>query len=602
MKEPGTTGGRPTGGRAPTIVVVAVVTASLYFARDVLIPLALGILVSFLLAPLVRWLERHRIDRRLCVPAVVLAVALLLAGVGTLLTSQLMTLLERVPEYAEGIRSRLLTINGHSRLFERLSQAGHLFDIPLGGENQATRPIPVSIEENAHDQFAFLQSVLSPMLSPLSTLGLVIVFVFFMLLKWDDLRDRLLRLSGQGHINVTTQALEEASARVSRYLQMQLLINTLVGLLIGAGLAWLGVPNAALWGMLVALMRFVPYVGPWVAAAGPLLVIAATTEGYRTLLAGTGLFLVVELFAVNLLEPWLYGLRTGLSAIGVLISFVFWGWLWGPVGLILATPLSVCLLVAAHHLPQLESVEVLLSDQRALPSSARLYHRLLALDADEGEQIVEDELSTQPSLAGFYDRLLLPVMAMAERDRHSESLSEERRRAVYNSLQAFVGRTTKASGGAAKPVVLCLPADDLADHISANMAARVLMERGIFAEALSHEAEPSDIVERVSDSKPTAIVVSAVPPMATVYAQELCRTLHERFPRTPIIVGLWKAEPLATSGVQRLKGAGASAVVHFMEDLASTLHKFVDPLRPNTDLVLEPSSRVSVESAPGALP
>ena len=569
--------GKPSSRRSPSLLVVVIVTASLYLAQDVLIPLALAVLVSFLLAPLVRWLGRHRIDRRLSVPGVVLGVAVALGGIATLISSQLMILLERLPEYIESIRLKLGDLSGDSRLFEAFSRMGRLLEIPVSSEDSAeAAPVAVTVVETSQDQVAFLKSVLAPMLAPLATLVLVVIFVFFMLLKWDDLRDRVLRLTGQGHINVTTQALEEASGRLSRYLQMQLLINTLAGLIIGLGLWALGVPNAALWGTIVMLMRFVPYVGPWVAAAGPFLLIFATTEGVQTLLAAGALFILVEAIAVNLIEPWLYGLRTGMSAIGILISFVFWGWLWGPVGLLLATPLSVCLVVAAHHIPQLETLDVLLGDRRPLPSAARLYHRLLAFDPEEGEQIVEDELRLAPTLADFYDRMLCPVLTMAERDRHSESLSDERRRAVYNSLESFVGPPPKSQVPAQqhdRPTVLCVPADDIADHIAASMASHVLADNQITSLTLPRKLTTEQLHQRVAQHDPAILVITAVPPMAAVYAQRQCRALRERFPEIPIIVGLWRADPPPTATVQRLHENGATRVISRFEHLVTAIER-----------------------------
>jgi len=594
--------GKPSTRRAPSLLVVVIVTASLYLAQDVLIPLALAVLVSFLLAPLVRWLGKHHIDHRLSVPAVVLGVTFALGGIATLISSQLIVLLERLPEYVESVRAKLGALSGDSRLFEAFSRMGRLLEIPVANEaNLEAEPVAVTIVETSQDQVAFLKSVLAPMLAPLGTLVLVVVFVFFMLLKWDDLRDRVLRLTGQGHINITTQALEEASGRLSRYLQMQLLLNTLAGLIIGLGLWVLGVPNAALWGAIVMLMRFVPYVGPWVAAAGPFLLIFATTQGIQTLLAAAALFILVEAIAVNLVEPWLYGLRTGMSALGILISFVFWGWLWGPVGLLLATPLSVCLVVAAHHIPQLETIEVLLGDRRALPSAARLYHRLLAFDPEEGEQIVEDELRLAPTLADFYDRMLCPVLTMAERDRHGEALSDERRRAVYNSLEAFVGAPPKSQRTPATThqsvSVLCIPADDIADHIAATMASRVLADNHVTALTVPRKLTTEQLHEQVAQRDPSILVITAVPPMAAVYAQRKCRALRERFPEIPIIVGLWRAEPPPTATVQRLLENGATRVISRFEHLVSAIERQqsgAPPSLPPDSLRLSEEWRASV--------
>jgi hypothetical protein len=276
------------------------------------------------------------------------------------------------------------------------------------------------------------------LLAPLAMSGLVLVFVGFMLVQWDDLRDRLLRLLGQGHLSVTTQALEEASSKVSRYLTMQLFVNAIVGGSLAIGLYFIGVPNAPLWGVLALLLRFVPYVGIWIAAALPLLTAFATTAGFGPILTTLALFVVVEVVATYLLEPWLYGSGTGLSPIGVLISFVFWGWLWGGVGLLLATPLMVCVMVAGRYIPQLAALNVIFSDEHALPDSARLYQRLLALDTDEADRIVELARKEHGTPAALYDKVLSPALALAERDHHGDVLSEERQKVVYDSVAGYV--------------------------------------------------------------------------------------------------------------------------------------------------------------------
>src|SRR4029079_17820537 len=258
-----------------------------------------------------------------------------------------------------------------------------------------------------------------------------------MLIQREDLRNRLIHLIGSPRLNVTTQALDDAAHRVSRYLLMQLIINGLFGLVLGIGLFFIGVPNSLLWGVLAGILRFVPFIGPWIAASIPVALSLAVFDGWTKPFLVLGLFVINELVSNNILEPWLYGASTGISSLGILVSAVFWTWLWGPVGLVMATPLTVCLMVVGRHVPQLAFVNKLLSTQEILPPQDRFYQRLLALDPEEAIEVAEDFLKDH-SLEALYDSVLLPALSLAEQDRHHGDLEEPKERLIIDTLRELV--------------------------------------------------------------------------------------------------------------------------------------------------------------------
>lgn len=553
-----------SGFRAGSWIVVLVVAAVLYLAQAVFIPLALALLLAFLLAPLIRALERRGVRRSLAVPVVVVLSTGVLAGLITVLVFQAVDLAEKLPTYRETMSQKLAAVQSQIEGFERLTRA--FDDLEQRSERglpteKGEPPIRVKIVEN---RLQLLGAVAGPLLAPISTGVLVIAFVAFMLLQWDDLRDRILRLSGQGRLSITTRALEDASRRVSYFLQIQLLINTVIGIAFGIGLWLIGIPNAPLAALLLITLRFIPYIGAWVAACFPLFVAFAANSGWTPLLLTLGLFGALEILAAQVLEPWLYRSRTGLSAVGVLVSFVFWGWMWGGVGLLLATPLTVCLVVAGQYIPQLEMLSIVFSDQRALAPWARLYHRLLAFDTDEAATIVDAARERAPSTAELYDSLLAPALMIAERDRQSEQLSQERTRVIYGSLEHFarahrpresLALLTQAVGA------LCIPARSEGDGISAIMAAQLLEESGVLAEALPHQLPLAEIIENVATRKPRVVIVAALPHLATVSVHERCRKLRDLFPELKILAAVWVEGELSANSAERWKAAGADDVV-----------------------------------------
>lgn len=580
------------GRRLTSPVVLIIVVSVLYVARAVLIPLALALLLAFLLAPLARGLERRRVPRVLAsVGVVTLAMAGLVAIVA-LLGQELFQIGRQLPVYLDNIQAKLTPLFGDGP-FAELMDVFDRFEVAESADVMRVEVV------TANGEWSALLETARPLLAVVGTAGLVVVFTVFMLLQWEDLRERILRLSGQRHLSTATEALGDAGARVSRYLQMQLLINVITGASVGIGVAIAGVPNGFVWGLAATILRFIPYVGPWVAAILPVTFSFATSTGWTEPLVVAGIVIVIELVANNVLEPWLYGTASGVSPVGIVVMAVFWAWLWGAVGLVLATPLTVCLVVAGRYLPQLEFLHVLLSDQRALPSSARLYHRLLSLEPEEASDLVDVERAAQGEL-GLFDEVLVPALEMAERERHAGRLSEERASLVYDSLDTFIDESgasaaegEETDGIDPSSVVLCVPAGDRADRLAAAMLQQVLQGRGIETALAPEEGGLSALIERIALDKPSVLAISAVPPAASVQARDLCRKLHQLFPRLPVVVGHWMGaeRSLDANALRRLRESGADTVVSTIAEAAKRCAELLEEERgPDIADSLPPAS------------
>jgi len=451
------------------------------------------------------------------------------------------------------------------------------------GESTASPEAPVRVEvvESLSAQ-EIAQGVLGPLISPLASAAIVIVFLIFMLLKREDLRNRFIQLIGGERLNVTTQALNDAARRISRYLLMQLIINSAYGLVICVGLLLIGLPNALLWGALTAVLRFVPYIGPWIAAMMPIAISLAVFDGWLQPALVLALFIVNELVSNNFIEPWLYGSSTGISTIGILTSAVFWTWIWGPIGLVLATPLTVCLTVVGRYVPQLAFFNIMLSDQETLPPHSRFYQRLLALDPEEATEVAEEYLATT-SLAELYDAVLLPALSLAEQDRHQGNLDDVKQQFILQTTREIVEeigeRVVKASdeveqvserapriAPAQSAVILCLPARDEADELAGMMLVQLLCQRGLAARVVSNKTLSSEMMEQVQAESSAVVCVSALPPFAAMHARYLCKRLRPRFPQLRIIVGLWLAGNIGEKTQQRLTATGIDKLVTTLGD------------------------------------
>lgn len=559
------------------------IVAVLYFAREVLIPLALAVLLSFILAPLVIRLQRLHLGR---IPAVLITTVLsfsVLGAIGWLVTVQIIDLADQLPQYRSNILEKFESLQSAShgalsratRGIEEISKdlqtaatRPDADDPAAAGEAAPPEPVPVRVVPPPRNPAEAIMAFVAPALNPLVSAGIVIVFVIFMLYQREDLRDRMIRLVGEGRLTVTTQVIDDAARRVSRYLLMQVIINATYGAAVMVGLIFIGVPNALLWGVLATLLRFIPYLGPWLGAMLPIALSLAVFDDWTRPMLTIGLFVVLELVSNNLMEPWLYGSGTGLTAMAVLLSILFWTWLWGPVGLVLATPLTVCLVVLGRHVPQMEFLAVLLSDQPSLPLDARIYQRLLASDVDEVVELADEYLKSG-TIADFYDRELLGVLQMAERDRHRGVLEAGRDRAVYEGMRELIeelseraaeARSDEPKAGPAQRTILMIPAHDEADELAAMMLAQLLRTAGARADVISAHTLGAERLAIVEERRPVAVCISAVPPTAVTHARYHCKLVRSRFPQLKIVVGIWTT-PSLTEARQRIASCGTSTVV-----------------------------------------
>ena len=446
--------------------IVASVIAGLYLAREILIPLAFAITLSLVLSPAVGWLQNVHIRRFPAVLVVMIVSITIAGGISYVIFDQLVQVANELPSYRDNIHNKLTALRTPNkgalgRAAESVKQLGKELTTPTPEPPEASpprgraertntpaNPLPVQVVEPPANGLVYVRDLTQPFLGPLAILGIVLVFTVFLLVEEVDLRNRLFRLAGLNRLNVVTQALDDATHRVSRYLMLQFLVNAGFGLLSGTGLYLIGVPYAALWGTVAALFRIVPYIGSVIAGLLPLVLSLAVFDGWRAPLLVFLLFTTLEVITANLLEPRLYGSHTGISSLALLLTTVFWATLWGPAGLILSTPLTVCLVVLGRHVPHLFFLHILLGDEPALAAEAHLYQRLLAMDDQEARTVAEEYLR-ENSLLQLYDSVILPTLTLAEQDRHKGDLDPEREEFVFLSLREMLAEFSENAQNAA---------------------------------------------------------------------------------------------------------------------------------------------------------
>jgi predicted PurR-regulated permease PerM len=557
---------RPNG---TVLLTVVVVVAVLRLAQDLFIPLALAILLTFLLAPVVARLQHWHLNRLIAV-FLSIALALALVGVvGDVIFGQFSDLAHQLPQYERHLREHITHLRGFLRggvtdsldavdrltsQFERLT--------PLTGPTSGVQK--VEIVQPRASLVELVRDVVGPLVKPLGWALAVMVLVAFMLLRLPDLRERVIRLLGPRNLQATTAALNDAAARVSRYLLSQLLINSLTGLWVGVGLAFLGVPNPGLWGALTLVLRFIPYVGVWTAGAMPFALSFAAFDDWTHALVVVGIYGVVELFNYAILEPWLYAARTGVSPVALLLAAAFWTWLWGLAGLLLSVPMTVCLVVMGKYVPQLEFLEVLLGDEPALEPYQQLYQRLLTSNRDEADMLLEGTLR-EHSLREVCDIAIVPALRQLEADFARGALKPARRRAVLDQIGQWVDELldellrSNPRGALLwqSPSVLCVPAEDEGDVIVAKLLAAVLINRGVSARAVALGRVEEEIATSAGAAL-QALVVSALPPDAVAPARALVKRVRARAESLPIIIGLWGMDRDLDRATQRLASVGVS--------------------------------------------
>lgn len=552
------------------LVSVLAVLAILWFAQDVLVPLALATLLSFLLAPVVMRLQSWGLPRILAVLTTALVAFTLLGAVLYVVSSQFLGLAESLPQYKSNLVERIHSLrtpagSGLRESTATVQELSQELQKAAAGTPEGETVRKVEVVEAPPSAMEVLQSMLGPVVKPLGTGAVVIVFVIFMLFQREDLRDRLIALVGVQDLHTTTQAMDDAAARVSRFLLMQLLINGMQGVAVALGLWLIGVPNAMLWGALTTVLRFIPYLGPWLAAMMPIALSFAVFDGWNEPLLTIGLFVTLELLSNNFLEPWLYGTRTGVSQLALLVAAVFWTWMWGAAGLFLSTPMTVCLVVMGKYIPQLQFLSILLSDEPVLKPPQRFYQRLLARDPEEAEALLDEARKTQTPLE-LCDELLVPALLLAEQD-HQRGVLDAATRAYIVEHVGELGDELYEDDEAPEPLpdgarfcVLTLPAADEADEAAARLFCAQLRRERIDSHSASVDTLKGEMLDRVAALRPDVVCIAALPPAATAHARYLCKRLRARFPDTPILVGLWGAQGDTHRARERLEAVGAVEV------------------------------------------
>jgi predicted PurR-regulated permease PerM len=582
-----------------TAILAVIIIAMLYFGREIFVPIALAILLSFVLAPVVTILERIRVPRGLSVVSVAIIAFALIFAIGSLLATQLTQLAGDLPRYQSTISEKIQYFRNTKagrgtleRASDMLKDLGKEIDKPKDGAPARTSnatansnapgpqaPVPVEVRQPDPGALESLRTLIAPLIHPLATTGIIIIFVIFILLQREDLRNRLIRLAGSYDLQRTTAALDDAASRLSRLFLTQLILNGAFGIVIGIGLWFIGTPSAILWGILAAVLRFVPYIGAVIAAAFPLVLGVAVDPGWSMLLWTLVLFLTVEPIVGHVIEPMVYGHSTGLSPVAVVASATFWTALWGPIGLVLATPLTVCLVVLGRHVERLEFLDVMFGDRPALSPPEIFYQRMLAGDPTEAAEKAEEFLKER-SLASYYDEVALKGLQLAQVDAERGALDQERLVKIRDAVREFasdiaeqddrpptkVHPTTDAEASSAVesvaenaahenlPIaskdrlppdwlgehpVLCMAGRSLIDEAAAIMLAQLSTAHGLAARVEEAEALSTTNVFRLETSGVAIVCLVYLDSSGPAHMRYSVRRLRRKLPKAVIILGCW---------------------------------------------------------------
>jgi predicted PurR-regulated permease PerM len=597
-----------------TLLIFAVI-AFMYFSGEVLKPLALSVLLSFALAPAVRLLERCRLPRAVAVISTVIVTLVMLGGIGYVVGKQLTALANQLPDYQENIDLKLSQVfkPGEQSTAERLSGladrvSAKLQPVPTEGEGEKAKPIQ-KVEVVSLPSFQErLRSTSGPYLEFLGVGSFVLILVLFMLMAREELRDRIIRLFGHQHVSLTTRTTEEIGRRITRYLATFALMNSGFGLVIGLGLWIIGVEFAVLWGCVAALMRFIPYVGPAVAFVLPLVFSFASSRGtgWAQPLEVVGIFLAVEVALNSFLEPVIYGKTTGVSALGLLVAAMFWTWLWGTLGLLLSTPLTVCLAVPGKYLPSLRFFATLLGEDAELEPDVRFYQRLVSLDRNGAVALIEEE-NKRRSRVDIFDEILVPALTRAERDAAMGELGEQEQAFVWRVVGEVLDNLEGVSelslaapsaigygeceGADALIPIVGLAVEDTSDELVLRMLGQLVGPVGCKLEVITDVESPLEVADRLAERLPKIVVLSHLPPEGLSQARYLVKRLRARFSELSLVVGRWGETGGAAAAAERLVAVGATQVVF---TLADARDRIIATVRPVTK---RPFSRTS-EPAP----
>ena len=635
-----------------TLTVAVVVLAALYVGQDVFLPVVLAILLAFVLAPFVDVMRKWHMGR---VPAVIIAVLVALGiilSLGAIIGFQVAGLASDIPRYQTTIESKIGSLREGTlgKLPALLKDFGRRFDkavaepppeqqapaspsAPAPPAAEPSGPLPVEVHEPEPTPVQMARDFLLPLLEPLATTGIVFVVLIFILMQREDLRDRMIRLFGSSDLHRTTAAMDDAARRLSRYFLTQLALNAAFGVVAAIGLWLIGVPSPILWGVFVALMRFVPYIGSFVAAIPPILLAASVDPGWSMALMTLALFLIGEPLMGHVVEPIVYGQSTGLSPFAVVISAIFWTWLWGPVGLLIATPLTLCLVVLGRHVERLEFLDVLLGDRPALTPAENLYQRMLAGDPDEALESAE-VLLKERSLTSYYDEVALRGLQLAANDATRGVLTQRQLDQVRDVIRALVQdlgghedvephpaetedepvappaseKPANKQPAAAAPLpqareipeawkaegaILCVAGRGPLDEAASEMLSQLLSKHGLGTRVVPHAAVSRREIFSLDMTGVQMVCISYLEISGTpAHLRYLLRRLKQKA-KAPALVGLWPAEDAVLKSETMRATLGANYYVSSLRDAVVQCLKVAS----GEEKLPEPANSQNVEQA-----
>ena len=576
------------------VAVGTLVIAALYFGQDVLIPITLAVMLSFVLSPVVNLLQRLRLWRAPAVILTVIAALGLLGLFGALIGSQAASLTVNAPQYARTIEAKVQGVQGFavarlasitkelggSRPTARPRAAPPTLATPSAvTASDQRRPIPVEVVQGSTSPFAIARTVLEPILGPLETTVIVLIVAIFVLMQKEDLRDRFIRVFGSSDLHRTTRAIDDAGQRLSKYFLSQLAVNTCFGVVIGLGLWLIGIPSPAMWGVMAGLLRFVPYIGPFLAAVAPAALGAAVDPGWGMTLEVVALFVIIEPLTGYVVEPLLYGHSTGLSPVSVIVSAIFWTWLWGPIGLIMSTPLTLCLVVMGRHVKSLEFFDVLLGDRPALTPVESFYQRILARNPDEALAQAEMLLADR-SLTEYYDGVVLEGLKLAVEDEARGTIDEAGANQMTKSMMSVIEdlqpapEVTQSDRTIPAQTVACVAGHGPFDDAVTAMLAQLLGQQGVQARRVPNSAVSRDNVQTLDLAGVDVIAVSYLEVSGSpAKLRYLVRRLRARAPNARIVVGLWPQGEAALSDTSIQQVLGADRYVSSLKNAIADIVK-----------------------------
>jgi predicted PurR-regulated permease PerM len=598
---------RRATGTVTSVFVAALIITCLYVAWEVAVPIAAALLLAFLLTPAVLALERRRVPPTLAVIIVVVLAVSAFAAVAGVIAMQVSALANELPTYRVNIFSKIAEVRGLQRgsTLERLERLAQdvMGQLEQTGDTPP-KPLPVVVKPPS----ALWR--LPSLLHALAMTGLVLILLIFMLLRREELRSRLIRLFGYDRLALTTKALDEAGERITAYLVRQAAINSSFGVAIALGLFLLDVPYALLWGVVATFLRFIPYIGTWVAAFLPALLSLAVHPGWTRPLLAIGLIAVLDIVIYMSIEPWFYGHGAGVSEVGLLVGLAFWTWLWGPIGLVLGTPMTVCVVVLAKHVEALAPVAMLVSSDTAVPPPIVFYQRLIARSVYEAERVAHGYLHAHP-LEQTFDDLLLPAIVRLNRDHAQGTVDRQDRRFVLEAIETIgrrLSESREAGGGAAeaaateaapfpanpveRPKAFGCPAQDEADELALRLLSLLLDTARYEIVVMSSHLLASEVLMAVERERPVAICFGALSADGLRQARYMVKRLRARFPELGIVVGRWGTERDTRAGRDRLVAAGVNHLGQSLQDVRAYLvHLLHAPLSEHP---AEPVSRTPV--------